>query len=133
MDDIELALEWGEGFARDAGTQFRLRRASIERWVEAGQLFLWDDDGPRSITVAQGHTPCGVRIGYVYTPPEWRGRGYAGSCVAAVSQRMLDRGSSFCVLYTDLSNPTSNELYKRLGYELIARARDYDLVPEEAL
>jgi len=45
-----------------------------------------------------------------------RGRGYATSCVAALTTRLLDSGKTFCCLYTDLSNPTSNSIYQRIGY-----------------
>ena len=57
-----------------------------------------------------------VRVAPVYTPPEMRGRGYAGAATAAVSQAALDAGVREVVLYTDLANPTSNALYQRLGY-----------------
>ena len=57
-----------------------------------------------------------VRVGPVYTPPERRGRGYAGAVTVAVSQASLDAGVREVVLYTDLANPTSNALYQRLGY-----------------
>jgi hypothetical protein len=131
-EDLELAVAWGEGFARDAGQQFGTRRGTVEAWIEHGGLFLWEDDEPRSIAVAQGRTPNGIRVGYVYTPPESRGRGYASACVAALSQTVLDRGVSFCVLYTDLSNPTSNAIYQRIGYRPIADVRDVDVVAEGA-
>ena len=36
--------------------------------------------------------------------------------VAALSQKELDGGARFCVLYTDLRNPTSNGIYPRVGY-----------------
>jgi predicted GNAT family acetyltransferase len=36
--------------------------------------------------------------------------------VACLSQSQLDAGKRFCVLYTDLANPTSNRIYTRLGY-----------------
>ena len=73
-----------------------------------------------------GRTPDGVRIGAVYTPPEYRGRGHATACVAALSQRMLDTGLAFCFLYTDLSNPTSNSIYQRIGYHLVRDVVDYN-------
>jgi predicted GNAT family acetyltransferase len=130
FDDAELAVAWGEGFARDAGTQFAVSRGSVERWIARGELFVWDDGGPRSISVAHGRTPNGIRIGYVYTPPEWRGRGYASACVADVTARMLEGRAAFCVLYTDASNPTSNAIYQRLGYRPIAEVRDVDLCAE---
>ena len=58
----------------------------------------------------------GVSVGGVYTPPELRRKGYATACVAALSALLLDRGHSFCVLYTDLANPTSNSIYQKIGY-----------------
>ena len=76
------------------------------------------------MAVAKGATRNGIRIGYVYTPPESRARGYASALVAAVSQKMLDEGFAFCVLYTDLSNPTSNAIYARVGYEPVADVLD---------
>jgi predicted GNAT family acetyltransferase len=127
LGDVALAVEWGEGFAREAGAQFALGRDTIERWIERGHLFLWEDGEPRCITVAQGRTPKGIRIGYVFTPPEARGRGYASACVAEVSERMLARGISFCVLYTDLTNPTSNRVYQRLGYSPLEDVRDFEV------
>jgi uncharacterized protein len=62
-------------------------------------------------------TPNTVGIGAVYTPPQFRKRGYASVAVATLSQQLLDSGRRSCFLYTDLSNPTSNAIYARLGYE----------------
>jgi predicted GNAT family acetyltransferase len=61
----------------------------------------------------------------VYTPPEWRGKGYASACVAALSQLCLDSGYQFCMLYTDLANPTSNSIYQKIGYQPIGESREY--------
>jgi hypothetical protein len=60
-------------------------------------------------------TVCGIAA--VYTPPYFRKKGYASACVAAVSQIVLDRGFKKCVLYTDLTNPTSNSIYMKIGYK----------------
>ena len=65
-------------------------------------------------------TPNGIAVNLVYTPPEKRGRGYATACVAGVSQRQLDGGKTFCTLFTDLANPTSNAVYQRVGYQPLA-------------
>jgi predicted GNAT family acetyltransferase len=58
-----------------------------------------------------------VTIGYVYTPPEERKKGYASDCVSALSQHLLDSGYQTTSLYTDLANPTSNKIYMEIGYE----------------
>jgi hypothetical protein len=57
---------------------------------------------------------CGVA--HVYTPPYFRRKGYATSCVARLSQIILNKGFKKCVLYTDLANPTSNNIYQKIGY-----------------
>jgi predicted GNAT family acetyltransferase len=132
--DVDMAVAWGEGFSRDVGVVFPTQRSTVLGWIEAERLHIWEDGGsPVSIAVAHGLTGNGVRVGYVYTPPELRGRGYASRLVACLSQKMLDAGCAFCVLYTDLSNPTSNAIYQRVGYALIDEVQDFDLIPEEAL
>lgn len=95
--------------------------------MEGGRLFIWDDDGPVSMAAWTGKTPNGVRVNFVYTPPAFRGRGYATSCVGALSQRLLDQGNAYGCLYTDMANPTSNAIYRRLGYRPVCDAALYAL------
>jgi len=90
-------------------------------------MWVWEAaEGPVSLAGFGGSTPNGIRIGPVYTPPERRHRGFAGALVAALSSWLLDSGRSFCFLYTDLANPTSNAIYRRIGYEQVAEAAMYD-------
>ncbi len=58
----------------------------------------------------------GGTVGPVYTSPEKRGHGYASAVVAGVSQKILDSGKTFCVLFTDLANSTANSIYQNIGY-----------------
>jgi len=88
-------------------------------------MYLWDDGGPVSMTLASAVTPHGSRVGAVYTPPELRGRGYASALVAAASQAQLDTGRRFCFLFTDLANPTSNHIYQAIGYEPVCDVDEY--------
>jgi predicted GNAT family acetyltransferase len=122
--DLDLVHRWGEGFAAELGSTFRTTPERRVGFVRDGLLFVWEDGVPTCMAVTIGHTARGVRVGYVYTPPEARRRGYATACVAAVSQRMLDSGRSFCVLYTDLTNPTSNAIYQRIGYRPVLDVTD---------
>ena len=68
-------------------------------------------------------TPGSANISWVYTPEGRRGRGYASAIVAQLSQQTLDRGKSFCTLYTDMANPTSNKIYQAIGYRRIGAFR----------
>jgi len=99
---------------------------NARRGVREGRVFLWDDGGPVAQTVLSGTTPNGARIGGVYTPPTNRRRGYATALVAAVSRAQLAAGRTFCFLFTDLSNPTSNSIYPKIGYRAFADFREYE-------
>lgn len=83
-----------------------------------------------SVSGHSGPTPNGVRIGGVFTPQEQRGQGFATNLVAAQSRWLLDNGRKFCFLYTDLANPTSNSIYRRIGYHQIAESAQYVLSPK---
>lgn len=74
-----------------------------------------------------------VGIGPVYTPPYFRGRGYASSCVAQLSQLALDKGFKKCVLYTDLSNPTSNSIYQKIGYRPICDSMHINFIATDQI
>jgi predicted GNAT family acetyltransferase len=84
------------------------------------KLYVLEDNG-RPVSMA-GYTremQTVIGVAFVYTPPHFRGRGYASSCVAQLSQMALDNGFTKYVLYTDLANPTSNSIYQKIGYEPI--------------
>jgi uncharacterized protein len=120
VSDRETAIRWLQAFFDEAtpggpgaaGEDFLRRR---EAATDEG-LVLWDDGGAVSIAGFGSPTPNGIRIGPVYTPPDLRGRGYASALTAAVSVEQL-RTRRFCFLFTDLANPTSNSIYRRIGYE----------------
>jgi uncharacterized protein len=61
---------------------------------------------------------CAV-VNEVYTPPYFRGKGYASSCVVGLSDHMLESGYKSCSLFTDLNNPVSNSIYMKIGYKPI--------------
>jgi predicted GNAT family acetyltransferase len=57
-------------------------------------------------------------------PPKNGNMGYAEACVHALSKRLRDAGYR-CILHTDLANPTSNSIYRRIGYRAVAEALRY--------
>ena len=88
-------------------------------WAEA--FFAASSYGKTEMPMA-GYTremQTAIGVAFVYTPPYYRGRGYASSCVAQISQMALDKGFTKCVLYTDLLNPTSNSIYQKIGYTAV--------------
>jgi predicted GNAT family acetyltransferase len=127
--DLQLVSDWMLAFDREAVGEASAEEARVtaERRVRAGEVYLWLDGEPRAMAARTRPTAHGIAINAVYTPLEWRGRGYATGCVAALSARMLDEGRDFCVLYTDLANATSNAIYARIGYRGIRDFELYDL------
>lgn len=134
-NDRALLVEWVDAFQMEIWNESD--PAVVERSVnnmltlppDYRGTFLWEDPGPVSLTSYGGPTPNSMRIGPVYTPREFRGRGYASACVAAVSQHLLDSGRKFCTLFTDLANPTSNKIYMRIGYEPVCNVDEYKFAP----
>jgi predicted GNAT family acetyltransferase len=134
-DDRPLLVEWWEAFAIEAVHDDNPDAAEIEEAVDyrlddlASGFLLWEDNEIVSLAGYGGRTPNGIRIGPVYTPPERRGRGYASALVAALSERCLAAGNRFCFLYTDLANPTSNAIYRRIGYEQVCESAEIEFTP----
>ncbi len=118
-EDLFFAPYWQRAFGEDCRVEFY----SIPETTEQlrGQLgkdtcYIWEDTYPVS-QAAVGHvTPNGAVINGVYTPPHYRGRGYAASCVAELSQLLLDRGHTYCALFADADNPISCGIYRKIGY-----------------
>jgi predicted GNAT family acetyltransferase len=88
-------------------------------------FFVWVDEEPTSMAGYSGRTPNGIRISAVYTPPDLRRRGYGSAVTAAATQTLLDEGRRRCFLFTDLANPTSNHIYREIGYEPVCDAGEY--------
>lgn len=127
-EELALLRDWVGEFHRDADAQAgrpegfsseatdwdeaELRRVATKSW-------WWEVDGAIVHLVGVNPPAMGVaRVGPVYTPAAYRGRGYASAAVAQVSLRILDGGDRAC-LYTDQANPTSNAIYQRLGYRRV--------------
>ena len=64
-------------------------------------------------------------IAAVYTPPDLRRRGYAGSVTAAVAELAFAQGKRTACLYTDLRNPFSNRCYAKIGFEPVCDSLHY--------
>ena len=133
-EDVELLTDWIEGFDEEALAHERsgreANRANALRRVRAGMTYFWEVNGrPVSMAALARPSRNGVSVNLVYTPRDQRGRGYGSAVTAAVSQEGLRRGYQFCCLYTDLSNPTSNSIYMKLGYQPLCDSAHYQFKP----
>ena len=120
-DDVDLLVDWWMAFSDeahpgprdDAGVPAKIRRL----FAVGDTVALWEVDGvPVSWAVASAPNGGMSRIGPVYTPPEYRTHGYGSAITAAVSRLARDAGARDVLLFTDLANPTSNWIYRKIGY-----------------
>lgn len=119
IDDLDLVSKWHDDFIRECHADSPPEsRAAMERRINSGELFLWivDHGAPASMASMVRHTPATSSVSSVFTPKEQRGKGHATGLVAHLSQLILDSGKQAAVLFTDLSNPISNSVYRRIGY-----------------
>lgn len=125
--DVGLLAGWLQEFMTELADPQGDPQEMASSRVAAGQLYLWDNDGPVSMAGSTGRTARGVRVGFVYTPHRFRGSGYATACVTALTRQLLAEDLRYCCLYTDLANPTSNAIYARIGYRPVCDAAMYTI------
>ena len=131
-EDLELLVEWRTSFsvealgAADGPGLHRASRADVLLHHERGaDWVLVDDKTPVAYSVFNAMLPDIVQIGGVWTPPEFRGRGYARSVVAGSLVAAGKQGVRRAVLFADPSNAAARAAYLAIGFEIVG---DYGLV-----
>lgn len=132
--DLELVADWMVAFAAEAGLHVQPPRAGVLedlRRREPGSMLLWEVDGTAVSLGGRSRlvpTPGGTvgRIGPIYTPAPYRGRGLASAITHALATE-LQRTCDIVMLFTDAANPASNSIYAQLGFEVVAEVVDVRL------
>jgi len=125
--DRKVLTEWAHSFHEEVflPANTNTPEDDINPKIDRREVYLWEDGVPVSMAATTRPTENGIAIGFVYTPSSLRRKGYATSCVATVSKELLHAGYKFCTLYTDLSNPTSNSIYKKIGFQEVCDSAEY--------
>ena len=119
-DDIYFVPYWEVAFTSECGLEKNTLSDQIEKVknrVSLNKHYIWEDKIPVSQAIIGRNLINGVVVNGVYTPPMFRRKGYATSCVANVSRLILDSGNKFCCLFADAMNPVSNKIYNKIGYK----------------
>ncbi|MCK8060210.1 MULTISPECIES: GNAT family N-acetyltransferase [unclassified Fusibacter] len=127
LEDLDLIMDWSRLFAEMDGGTFNEDRSRKNRikGIEDKRMFIWEVEGEAVTMAALGKsTHKSVIISLVFTPENQRGKGYATTLVADLSEYALSL-YDYCTLYTDLSNPTSNGIYMKIGYKPVADSAMY--------
>jgi predicted GNAT family acetyltransferase len=125
--DADQLVEWMMALF-DEAVQHDPRpiRERLQGGMAAGYFFFWIvNEQPVSMAAIARRTRNLAAISNVYTPPDLRGRGYAGSVTAAVSERIFREGKNAVCLYTDMRNAISNRCYAKIGFKPVCPSYHY--------
>lgn len=138
LEDTDLIAEFCAGFLFDAlgvASSRESQREGAQALIRSGNLYVLKiaDEIVAMSNIAH-RSARHARINNVYTPPSHRKKGYASLLVADLSRRILSE-SLIPVLYTDLTNKTSNKIYQEIGYTSCGKVDQYRIgnAPEDQL
>jgi predicted GNAT family acetyltransferase len=132
--DIEKVGEWISSFHAEAVPYDPpiigavLARSKIDKRM----IYVMEKNGDLVSMAAWSRdieTSCSVNL--VYTPKAIRKKGYASLVTAKLTQHLLNTGKKETNLYTDMTNPTSNKIYKDIGYEFVCDSIQYSIDPHK--
>lgn len=128
LDDLHLLTRWDVAFHEECGIPVGEDRTPYARArIREGREILWAVDAVPVASATYSTVVAGSsRITGVYTPPEHRRHGYAAAVTWAATQVARDAGAADVLLHTDLSNPTSNGVYGRLGYRPVHDVSEFE-------
>jgi len=118
-DDLTFVPFWEQAFCLDCEIPaFPLEENTerIKTRIGKDTHYIWEDGLPVAQAVCGRETPNGAVITWVYTPPLYRGRGYAKSVVAEVVKSIFRHGKKYSCLFADAENPASCAVYHKLGF-----------------
>lgn len=132
LRDVDVLARWHVGYEIEALGEAETKqlwaheRAMAERAVEEGNTWVLEADGqPVATSAFNSRIWEAVQIGGVWTPPEFRRRGYARCVVAQSLLDARDEGVQMAILFTDEINIPAQKAYTSLGFRHVG---DYYLL-----
>jgi uncharacterized protein len=116
--DIDILKYWELDFCADIEPDTTLIQArdSVMEKINRKLLYVLIVNGKIvSMTARVRSINQTETVSFVYTPSEFRRKGYASRIVEEVT-RYIHNDRRIATLYTDLDNPTSNSIYMKIGY-----------------
>ncbi|HKL80589.1 MAG TPA: GNAT family N-acetyltransferase [Mobilitalea sp.] len=134
IDEVKMITDWMidfqiEALASEINYETALNRAT--RLIVENKVYVYEDTDKRPVTMAvvSRQLVHGVAFNYVYTPEEFRGKGYAVANIYYMTKEYLTQGNEFCTLFVDSKNPISCRAYEKVGYQALENNYEYTLIP----
>jgi len=129
-DDLEQQTAWRVAYMmeemneEDTPELWQRARQSLQHAESTGRVWVLVEDG--RIVASSGFNAAiseAVQVGGVYTPPEWRSRGYGRAVVAASLLDARAEGVETGILFTGIHNIPAQKAYEALGFRRIGDYR----------
>ena len=133
-DHKEVLREYIRGFNQECFPNSPILDENIEklmnRHLQNKSIFLLKTKNNEIVSMVANtrSTLNGGTISLVFTPPNLRGKGYASCAVALLADKIITDGKKFANLFTDLTNPTSNSIYQKIGFVKIGQNIHFDFI-----
>ncbi|MFA6916485.1 MAG: GNAT family N-acetyltransferase [Parachlamydiales bacterium] len=125
LSDTTYLQSWVEKYITEAKLDPVDPNGLLKTLIGKERLYLWENNKIiLSMAACAGPTFTGIRINLVFTPQDYRGKGYASSCVAELANHLLEHGYSKCFIFADQENHTANTIYKKMGFALMGSYMD---------
>jgi predicted GNAT family acetyltransferase len=101
--------------------------------IENKQIYIYENTEQEMVSMAATTRKLvhGMGISYVFTPEEFRGKGYAAANIYYLSKQLLESGFEFCTLFVDKKNPIASRTYEKIGYLILDENYEYTILPNE--
>lgn len=128
--ETKLVADWMLQFQMEAKMSeldYEAALLKATKLVEDKKLYLYENEEGDIVSMAAicRKLLSGIMITYIYTPEEYRGKGYAAANIYYLSKFLLGQGYTFCTLLADKKNPLSNRAYEKVGYQTLEDVYEY--------
>ncbi len=114
-DDVDEILNMAVSFFNDCGLSDEVTKEKILKAID-GFRIIREDGKIVSMAKMSASSSEDMRISFVYTRNEYRGKGYAKKICTNIVNEIIDKGF-YATLNVDKKNPISNHIYSSIGFK----------------
>ncbi len=127
-NDTYLVVKWLCAFHEEIEKRVlsEQEKEHMRQRAEHSAFYFWlVEEEPVAMAAIVREGLISATIGAVFVPPGERGHRYGEAVTAFVAGEILKSGKAYSSLYADMTNPASNKIYARIGYQLLCHSKTF--------